>query len=367
MNASESDTDTTQKRRRVGLVGAGSHAVRNILSSVAFLPFDLVAVADTVAERAERAAALTGAEPYTSASDMFTEAGLDAVLLVAGARFHARLAIEAFGRGLDVWTEKPPAVSLDEIDQMIAARGDRVAGVGYKKAVMPAMAKVRELLGHGVRSASATYPNDVPLHLDGPPYPVHTWLSDGCHPLSALLSVGGPVASVSTHRAAESGSALVLHHTNGVVSVLHLTRGAPVYQPSERYLFVGDGVSVAIENGRRVVFQREIPARYDSDDDFTLGGPDSGALVWEAQDTMATMQGKNVVTQGILPSLLAFDRAMTSRRQPEFGSLEFARQVTAVCEAAQASDAVLVPVPAAPEPALAAPAPQGSPSRVTTR
>ena len=43
MNASESDTDTTQKRRRVGLVGAGSHAVRNILSSVAFLPFDLVA------------------------------------------------------------------------------------------------------------------------------------------------------------------------------------------------------------------------------------------------------------------------------------------------------------------------------------
>ncbi len=340
MNADE----RSASRPRVGLVGAGSHAVRNIVSSVAFLPFDLVAVADTVAERAEHVSALTGAVPFTSAADMFADAGLDAVLLVAGARAHAPLALQAFAAGLDVWTEKPPAISLAEIDDMLAARGDRVSGVGYKKAVMPAIAKVRELLPDGPRSASATYPIDVPLHLDGPPYPVTTWLSDGCHPLSALLSVGGPVASVATHRAAGGGAAVVLAHTSGAVSVLHATKGAPLFQPSERYLFVGDGCTVAIENGRRVVFQRGIPARYDEDLDFALGGADSGALVWEVQDTMATMQGKNVVTQGIVPSLLAFARAMQTRVQPEFGSLEFARGVLAVCEAAQASDGRLVGV-----------------------
>ena len=340
MTVAESDP----ARRRVGLVGAGSHAMRNIVSSVAFLPFDLAAVADTVAERAQRVASLTGATPYESAARMFAEADLDAVLLVAGARAHAPLAIEAFGAGLDVWTEKPPAISVEQLDSMLAARGDRVCGVGYKKALMPAIVKARELLGDRVLSASASYPNDVPLHPEGPPYPVGTWLSDGCHVLAAMLSVCGPVAAVATHRAAEKGSALVLHHANGVVGVLHLINGAPVYQPSERYLFVTDGATVAIENGRRVVYQRDIPARYDEDDNFAAGGLDSGAVVWEAQDTMATMQGKNVVTQGILPSLLAFARAIQTRQQPEYGSLEFARQVLAVCEAAQASDATLVAV-----------------------
>lgn len=333
---------------RVGLVGAGAHAHRNILPTLAFLDIELVAVADTDRQRASDTARRYGAaSSFDGAGEMYRSGEIEAVLLVVSPTLHPALAVQAFEAGLDVWSEKPAAASSDQVREMIAHRGDRVCVVGYKKSFMPSAVKARELLPAGPRSASGVYPVSLPLGVGEPPFPVSDWLTSGCHPLSLLVSVAGPVARVAAHRSPRGGGVVVLEHRSGAVSTLHAALGAPKFQPCERYTFVGDDHSVEILNSRKVILRRPFWPDYTSDDDFAPPGLDAGSLVWEAQDTMATLQGKNVVTQGIYGGLRAFREAVRTRRDPDVGSLDFALEVTKVYEAAQMSDGASVELAAA--------------------
>jgi len=128
------------------------------------------------------------------------------------------------------------------------------------------------------------------------------------------------------------------------VSNLHLAVGASKFQPCERYLFVTATASIEIENSRKVTYQRGLNVAYTEDLTFAPAGLDSGAIVWEAQDTMATMQGKNIVTQGIYGGLSAFCQAIIEKNVPDAGTLEFARDVTQIYEAALRSRDELIAV-----------------------
>lgn len=328
-----------ERRVRVGVVGVGDHAYRNILAVLTFLPVELVAIADVNEDLARRTAEQYGLpRSYASAAEMYAGEELDAVLLCVGARFHPDLAVEAFEAGLDVWMEKPASATVAEVDRMIAARGDRISTVGYKKVFSPATTKVRELIGTGAlgtpRTILAQYPLTIPhggRELASQP---SGWLANGCHPVSFLLGIGGEGASVTVHRTPDDAGVLVLRHATGVLSTLHLSFGAPYAQPFERYAVFGDDASVEIDNGRRVVFQRGMPFDYAGMSNFAPSGLDSGAIVWEPQDSLNTLENKSEFTQGLQPELNYFLECVLERRQPTLATLEFARQVAAVHEAA---------------------------------
>jgi len=84
----------------------------------------------------------------------------------ADAHAHPALAVSAFRARLHVWMEKPAAVGVAGVDAMLAERGDQVAGVGYKKAFMPATCKALELIENKeletVRTVLSDYPMSVP-------------------------------------------------------------------------------------------------------------------------------------------------------------------------------------------------------------
>ena len=129
------------QKLRVGVVGLGGHAYRNVLPTLHNLPVKLAALCDVDADLLARTEAeyRTGAA-FTDAA-MFqqaTQVNLDAVLLCTVPRFHPALTLQAFAAGLDVWMEKPPAMRAAQIETLLAARGDRVCAVGFKKACMSA-------------------------------------------------------------------------------------------------------------------------------------------------------------------------------------------------------------------------------------
>jgi len=328
-------------RVRVGLVGVGSHAYRNILPALTFLPVDLVALADVNEEHAFRTAAQYGVERgYPTAAEMYANENLDAVLICVSPQLHPSLAIEAFHAGLHVWIEKPAAATVDEVDQMIAARGDLICTVGYKKVFMPAAVKVRELVAGDafgrLRTLLAQYPLTIPL---GTPAGENSmWLANGCHPVSLLLSIAGPVAGVTVHRAKDDAGALLIRHHNGVLSNVHLSHGSPFGQPFERYTFFGEHATAEIDNTRRVTFQRGIPFDYGGTTSFAPEGLDSGAIVWEPQDTFNTLENRSEFTQGLYDELRYFLECVLKNVPPQLGHLEFARQVAAVHQAALLSD-----------------------------
>ncbi|MCU1550431.1 MAG: Gfo/Idh/MocA family oxidoreductase [Glaciihabitans sp.] len=330
-----------ERRVRIGIVGVGSHSYRNILSVLTYLPVELVAIADVNAELGLATAKQYGlSRCYASAGEMYANEQLDAVLLVVSAQLHPALAIEAFEAGLHVWMEKPAAATVADVDSMIAARNGLIASVGYKKAFMPSTTKLLEVIESGaltpLRTILGMYPMSIPFGDEAliARKQGSQWLANGCHPLSFLLTVGGPVSALTVHRGVEDSGVLVLRHTNGVISNLHLALGGPSSQPFERYSIFGGNASVEIENSRKFTFQRGIEFSYGRSTTFAPPGFDSGALVWQAQDGLNTLENKPEFTQGLYGGLMDFFETVLGNTQTARANLEMAREIATIYEAA---------------------------------
>lgn len=333
-----------EKRLKVGVVGLGSHCYRNILPAMNYLPVSIQAMCDIDRERAEKTASQYGVtRVYTSSSEMYRSETLDAVVLCVSPQLHPELACEAFNAGLHVWMEKPPAMRASEIEEMIRHRGDLVGVVGFKKAFMPSRRKVMEIFAderYGpIRSMVAEYPMSVPENGEEVLRDrIYTnWLGNGVHPLSLMLEVGGKVAAVTVHRGKFGGGACILEFESGAIGTFHMAEGGNVSQPMERYSFYGNGCQATIENNLRVTFQRGIPFEYGVTASFAPDGLDSGAILWEPQNMLATLENKALFTQGIVPELRAFCDAIFEGKPATTGSLEFALEVMKVYEAGMMS------------------------------
>ena len=340
-----------EQRIRVGLVGAGSHSYRNILTTLTYLPVELVAVCDLNEMLVAKTAKQYGAAGvYTSAAAMYAQEKLDAVFICVSPQLHPQLVAEALAAGLHVWFEKPPAMRAADLDPLIAARKDRVVVCGFKKAFMPATRKVIEIMGRAeyqpLRTVLAEYAMSIPTNgaevLETRKFT--NWLGNGCHPLSIMVEVAGPVAAVATHRGRHGGGVLALEFVSGAVGNLHLADGSP--RPVERYAFYGNGVEVTIEDCRRVTMQRGIPFKYGVTTNFAPAGLDHGAIMWEPQNCLATLENKALFTQGFYDELMYFCECVRGRKCAERGTLEFARHLMDIYEAALLSDGARRNIPA---------------------
>ncbi|MFW6189429.1 MAG: Gfo/Idh/MocA family oxidoreductase [Planctomycetota bacterium] len=331
-----------EERLDVAFVGVGGHCYRNLLPATNYLPVRVRALCDVDEEKLRRTAPQFGAEAtYTDADAMYAEESLDAVFLSVSEELHPELACRAFDAGLHVWMEKPPGVRASAVEEMIRHRGDRVAVVGLKKAFMPAMAKAKEILNREesgpLRTILGEYPMDVPA--DGRRVlrerESTNWLRNGVHPLSAMIAIGGPVKSVTTHRGERGGGACVLRFASGAVGNLHLAAG--MRGPCERYSFFAEAAHVCVENGR-VICHRGIPFDYGRTTTYAPKGRGHGSVVWQPQHQLATLENKALFVQGMYGEMMRFCRCVLEGRPAQRGTLEFALQVMRAYEAGLLSE-----------------------------
>ena len=339
------------RRLRVALVGGGSHAYRNVLPALHYLPVHLKALCDLNLPLAQRTAAeYGGVNCYASVAELLRGEELDAVLLCVSAAAHPALACEALAAGLHVWMEKPAAMSLAEVELMMASQGDRIVTVGYKKAFMPAVTKLREILAlpahQPLRSILAQYAVTVPK--DGATIlrerRANNWLNNGCHPLAFMLAIGGRVTAVTVHHGQTDDSLVVLEFASGVLGTLHGAMGVGNSQPVEVFTAFAEGAILTVDNSSRVTYQRGIPFVYGKSTTYAPPGLEHGAIVWAPQNCLATLENNPLFTQGMYGSLRTFcDQALGGPRIHD-GSLEFAHELTAVYEAALLSAGKRQPV-----------------------
>ncbi len=136
---------------RFGLIGCGRISPRHIQSLAQIPSGSLVAVADVIASRAERAAGETGAEPYTDYRRLLDRRDIDVVTICTPSGMHAAMAIEALQAGKHVLVEKPMALTLADADAMIAAAGQtgRKLGVVLQNRYNPPMQDLRRAVDEG--------------------------------------------------------------------------------------------------------------------------------------------------------------------------------------------------------------------------
>ncbi|MDF2725270.1 MAG: hypothetical protein K0Q59_4947, partial [Paenibacillus sp.] len=120
---------TMNQKVAVGYVGCGVMG-RVYMRAAEALPFVVSkGVTDLNREAAQKAADDFGiGSVYDDVEAMFSDPGIDAVILALPAQARAGLAIRAFQAGKHVLIEKPAAMNAEEVRLMIEARGDRIAG-----------------------------------------------------------------------------------------------------------------------------------------------------------------------------------------------------------------------------------------------
>lgn len=333
-----------ERKLRIGVVGAGSHTYRNLLPALHYLPVELVAICNRGEEKLARTVAEYRCKGYTVPAEMYEKENLDAVVMAVSPKSHPDLACEALAHGLHVFMEKPAAMRLEEVDRMICAaeKAGKYVVVGYKKAFMPATEKVLEIVHSGkypeMTNMLAVYPMTLPSNgrevLEQGE--ITNWLLNGCHPLSFMIEVGGKVESVQAITNENGFGMVQLKFKSGVIGNLHLADGP---RPSgDEYRVYGNGWSMELEGGSRVVFRRGIPFTYAYTNNFAPAGEDSGDLVWEPASCLATLENKALFVQGMVQEMKYFCDCVLDGRRPVKGSLEFARHVTQVYEAALLSN-----------------------------
>jgi predicted dehydrogenase/quercetin dioxygenase-like cupin family protein len=340
---------------RLGVVGVGGHCTHVLLPLLPMLPVQLVAVADPDPARRDHAAEHYGATGrYADAAAMYAAERLDAVLICVGPRHHPALVAQALDAGLHVWVEKPLATSALEIAELIPKRRDRVVVVGFKKAFMPGIRRLRELATRPDAGRMLNLMGEYPVNL--PPGGSAAlasglaggWLANGCHPLAAMLAIGGPVARLTSHLNQSGHGVIALEFANGAMGSLNLL---PLRGVNDRYAVFTERCHAEVENGWTIRWHRG-GALVDGWD-FTSSGDHGGTVVWEPNNAFARNDARLEATQGFWHELEHFCTCIRTGRPASVGTLEFALDLQHAWDAALASDGRRIAVGGLPATAIA--------------
>ena len=191
---------------KVGIIGCGVIGTNHLASSVQAPLADVVAVADLIPERGkENSGKFDVRKVYVEGDDLLEDPEIEVVVLATPAHARFSLAMHAFKAGKHVLTEKPVAMNADQVRQMIAAKGDLVAGCCCSRySFLPSSRAAADLVATGVlgqlrvvhcralRSGSGPPKKDPPewrlkRHLNGGGI-LMNW---GCYDLDYLLGITG--------------------------------------------------------------------------------------------------------------------------------------------------------------------------------
>jgi len=114
---------------RFGIIGCGVIGRYHAQAATDSTVVDLLAVSDLRPEVAREVADLHSVpKVYTDAESLIADSEIEAVVLAMPAHVRTDLALKAFAAGKHVLTEKPVAMNSQEVETLIAAKGDLVAG-----------------------------------------------------------------------------------------------------------------------------------------------------------------------------------------------------------------------------------------------
>jgi predicted dehydrogenase len=191
---------------------------------------------------------------------------IDAIVIATRHDSHAELAARALGAGKAVLVEKPLALTLDDLNKVIAARNRSSAffQVGFNRRFAPLALKLRD------RLKAAAGPKVVLLRVNAGALPAESWVHDAesgggrilgevCHFVDlARFFVGAPIMSVTAEaarptRGAADDATVALRFADGSLATIAYTARGDERAGKERYEAHAGGVSLVLDNFHALV------------------------------------------------------------------------------------------------------------------
>ena len=144
----------TEKKLKIGIIGAGWIAEAHIDMYKKMPDVDIVAVADLIPGKAQALCERYGVEGvhyYLSGHEMLEAENLDAVSVCTYNTQHAPCAIDALEHGCHVLLEKPFTVTLDEAVEVMRAekKSGKILSLGFQPRMAVNMQMIKKIVDSG--------------------------------------------------------------------------------------------------------------------------------------------------------------------------------------------------------------------------
>jgi len=335
-----------ERRIRVGFIGCGEHSFRNIYPAFQYAPVDLVAVCDLNRERAEIYKSMFGAKrSYGNHLEMLESEDLDAVFVVTNYENskprYPGLSIDIMNAGCHAWIEKPPASSVQEVQEMmeVSQRTGKFVLVGFKKVFFTAIVKAKEIIESQEFGEPASiyvrYPQGLPETRDDPGKMLG-FLDHIGHPGSILHYLMGRIQHIYFEREPFNGGTIAtIKFLSGAIGSLHLAAGHSGTSPLERVEVIGRGCNVVVDNGVKLTYYRRGgrgPGGYGRSPNY-IGRDEAAPIYWEPEFSLGQLYNKALFMLGYAPEVIYFAECVLNNTPPEKSNLETALEVTRLYEA----------------------------------
>jgi UDP-N-acetyl-2-amino-2-deoxyglucuronate dehydrogenase len=307
-------------RLRFGILGCGVIGPHHARALADLSGAELVAVADTGPQRAEKLAGEFGCSSYSTLDEMLSGADLDAVCVCTPSGMHAEHAISALRAGKHVVIEKPVDVTLAAADRLLAeqrASGKKATVVSQHRFDAATLA-VRDAVGDGCFGRLTLGSAEVRWWRSQAYYDSGGWrgtreldgggvlINQAIHSVDLLQWLMGPVVEVAAYSGllaherieVEDTAAAVLRFEGGAIGTIVATTAA-FPGLSARIAVNGDRGSAVIDDDQLTYFHAadaygggenqadEVLKRYGGPSTAPGAGSDPGCLSMAHRDQLA--------------------------------------------------------------------------------
>lgn len=205
--------------------------------------------------------------PYstTNNDDILNDSEVNAIVITTRHHAHARLCMAALQAGKHVFVEKPLALSLEEIKDIIEVyeKSGKTLTVGYNRRFSPFIQNIKQKLG------SLNFPINVVATINAGEIPANHWtqnmnigggriIGEACHFIDLITFLSGSlVASVVMNSMGENpqentdNATILLKYHNGSTGVInYFSNGNKAYS-KERIEVYSQGKTMVIDNFRK--------------------------------------------------------------------------------------------------------------------
>ena len=262
-------TDTGPATPAIGFVGSGNYATAVLIPAFKAAGARLRTVASSAGVSGVHAGRKFGFEETTTdTARLFTDEGVDALVVTTRHDSHARFVLQALEAGKPVFVEKPLCLTLDELDAIEAAYARQAEQgsvprvmVGFNRRFAPQVEKIKALL------AGVSGPKSFVMTVNAGAIPADHWTQDpavgggriigeACHFIDLLRLLAG--AAIESHVVARMGTAtgdtvtINLGFADGSLGTVHYFANGTKAFPKERLEVFAAGRVLQLDNFRRL-------------------------------------------------------------------------------------------------------------------
>ncbi|MEI7836329.1 MAG: bi-domain-containing oxidoreductase, partial [Planctomycetota bacterium] len=250
----------------IGLIGAGNFSKSTLMPALAASGARVAYVADLNGAAATHLARKFAAgQAVSDYKLMMADPEVRAVVIAVGHNLHARFVCETLAAGKHVFVEKPLAMNVEELKQILAAAAAaprQTVMVGFNRRYSPHIARLKQLLG------GRSEPLAMNMTINAGIIPANHWVHDpirgggriigeACHFIDLLAFLAG--SHVRVVSANMMGQGVVIHEDkmsislgfdDGSIGTVNYFANGPKSYPKETLEVFSDGRVLRMDNFR---------------------------------------------------------------------------------------------------------------------